>query len=194
MKYPLPIPSFSYEELVHANDEWGCNCGPASIAAALGIKPAQVLPHLGDFEQRGRYMQRDQMKAALTSIGASFHETKGALLGWGLFRIQLHGPWLLPGVPFGARYSRTHWVAGAMFDLRKLPKGAPPYINAATALSSGLRQFVFDVNSPDGWLRWELQEEWIRTSLASFTECTKKADGNWSITCNLQLAHPTPNP
>lgn len=49
----LPPPlRFGVDEAQAASDEWGFNCGPAALCAVLGLTPAELRPHLGDFERK----------------------------------------------------------------------------------------------------------------------------------------------
>jgi protein gp37 len=47
-----PFPRFSAADVERANAEWGANCGPAAIAAIMGMTLDEVRPHLGDFESK----------------------------------------------------------------------------------------------------------------------------------------------
>src|SRR5688572_15779830 len=44
---------FTTAESEAANETWGFNDGPGSLAAMLGLKPEQVREHLGKFESKG---------------------------------------------------------------------------------------------------------------------------------------------
>jgi hypothetical protein len=68
MRLPVRI---SVEDAEHANDVWGCNCGPGALAAITGLTLDQVRPHMGDFERK-RYTNPTLMFAALKSIGARY--------------------------------------------------------------------------------------------------------------------------
>ena len=91
------------EAAERAYAEWGCNCGPAAIAAVLNLDPDDVRPHMGDFETK-RYTNPTLMWASLQRLRVRF-SYRGGRLGqqnwpvYGLARIQWEGPWTWPGVP-----------------------------------------------------------------------------------------------
>jgi hypothetical protein len=94
-------------------EAWGANCGPATLAAIAGYSLKQLRPGLGDFERR-RYMNPTHMLDACRCIRLpvarhgkqwpSANEIAAVFIQWG-------GPWLKPGVPIGAAYRNTHWIA-----------------------------------------------------------------------------------
>lgn len=165
------LPStFSVEEAYAAQDEWGMNCGPGAIAAVLGLTPAQLRPHMGDFEKKG-YTNPSLMWTVLGNVGARF-SYRGGLLSrddwpnYGLARIQWEGPWTKPGVPARVAYRHTHWVGARQ-------------INGSTD--------IFDINaiSEGGWLS---AEDWS-TRLVPWllAECEPKASGGWWITHAVEI-------
>jgi hypothetical protein len=106
-----PLVLWTEEECDSAHDEWGANCGPFSIAAALGKRVDEVRPHIPNF--RG-WMNPTQIGETLRNLGAAYSLEKGLKtqsLCNGINRIQWEGPWLNPGVPKAAAYRQTHWVA-----------------------------------------------------------------------------------
>ena len=113
---------FTEADAIRANEEWRCNCGPAAIAAIMGLSLDEVRPHLSDFEQRG-YMPTSMMWFVLNRLGAKLDKKNfnpvtrrdrdgnpPAWPRWGIARIQWEGPWLKPGVPMNVRSLYTHWV------------------------------------------------------------------------------------
>lgn len=81
---------------------------------------------------------------------------------FGLVRIQWDGPWCKPGVPIGARYRKTHWIACRIRD------------------DDGETQEFFDINAMNatgGWLHWYAWTHdlvpWI------LGQCVPKANGRW---------------
>lgn len=105
-----PSPYRPVPDLLEANQAWGANCGPASIAALLGMTLADLRPHLGDFERR-RYMNPSQAKAVLLALGLRPRPTN-LLEGWppdGLIFVQFKGQW--DGAPAFVQYQHTHWIA-----------------------------------------------------------------------------------
>lgn len=98
-----------------ANGEWQANCGPHSLAAALALDLPTARTLMPEFESKG-YTNPTMMKAALDRAGINYVVTKGLKtldLCEGISRVQWEGPWLKPGVPVGAAYYHTHWIASA---------------------------------------------------------------------------------
>jgi hypothetical protein len=158
-----------------AGEDWGFNCGPAAICAALQKTPDEVRPYLGDFEQKG-HTNPSLMRKILDTMGVQY--SWRAFLGsppkddpkmWprlGLVRVQWDGPWCGNNVPIRARYRHTHWVAFC-----------------------GETNEVLDVNAVAfnvGWMpftKWEQElVPWL------LRECEKKATGAWWVTDVAVLA------
>lgn len=102
---------YSADESVAANQLWRANCGPHSIAAALGLNLEQVRVQLVDFNG---WMNPTNLGDALRRLGAEYTPRKGLKtkdLCNGINRVQWEGSWLNPGVPPAAAYAHTHWVA-----------------------------------------------------------------------------------
>jgi hypothetical protein len=151
-----PLIAFDWADSERAWKEWGCNCGPAALAATLGWSLDRVRPHLGDFDAK-RHMSPTMMLKAVAAAG--FVHRPGE--GWpvhGLVRIQWGGPWLKPGVPPRVAYGYTHWIA-------------------AKYLRDAGEWWVFDVNG--GWM---FQVDWIQKIVPAITSTIKRADGEWSTT------------
>lgn len=105
--------NFTEEDSIRAFDEWGANCGPHSVAAALWLDLSTVRDLMPEFHGRG-YTTPTMIEAVLTRTGINYQRTtklKTVDLCEGINRIQWEGPWLKPGVPFAAAYHKTHWVA-----------------------------------------------------------------------------------
>jgi hypothetical protein len=108
----------THQEVQKASSDWGFNCGPGAICAALNITPSELRPHLGDFEAK-RYTNPRLMTATLGRLGVAWRQVyrsedpNGVLpiLNLALVRVQWGGPWTNPGVPMMARYRQTHWIA-----------------------------------------------------------------------------------
>ena len=172
MKTPL---RFTEEEANKAADEWGFNCGPAALCAVLNLTPAELRPHLIDFEQKGS-TNPSLMFAVLKALNIDHRcsyrsdvAESAQLNAWprfGLVRIQWGGPWTKPGVPKRVRYHKTHWVAtrGQSYDLE-----------------------VFDVNAmrDGGWLPFRVWSERLIPWLIK--ECVPKADGTWWPTHGIAI-------
>lgn len=58
---------FTLEESQQASDDWNFNCGPAALCAVLGMTPAELRPHLCDFEAKG-YTNPTLMFAVLENL------------------------------------------------------------------------------------------------------------------------------
>jgi hypothetical protein len=163
------------EDAVRAYDEWGCNCGPAAIAATLGLTLDQVRPHMGDFEAKG-YTNPTLMWRALQSIGVRFAYRVGHLgrenwPSFGLARIQWEGPWTKPGVPPRAAYRNTHWVG----------------VNARNRERVG----IFDINALGNGTGWCAAADWIAHIVPwILKECVPRADGGWHITHAVHVEGP----
>ena len=154
------------DEAQAAGDEWGFNCGPAALCAVLELSPADIRPHLGDFEKK-RYTNPTLMASILRGLGINFRRVyecavqvenrKPTYPSFGLVRVQWGGPWTKPGVPMAARYRHTHWIA-----VRDLGREA------------------FDVNAlccNGGWLPWQEWADELTPWL--IRQCEPKADGSW---------------
>lgn len=163
-RYASRVP-FTYEDAERAYDEWNCNCGPAALAAVLGMTLDAVRPLIPGFEQKG-YTNPTMMFEALKQAPCLFHciyrGDEPHEVFWcdrGLMRVQWSGPWTKPGVPMAARYRATHWVG-----LRS---------------SEDLGHEVFDVNAMcvGGWLPFKEWSEQLVPWL--LREVHPKADGRW---------------
>ena len=168
-----PTLRFTSADVERAADSWSFNCGPGALCAALQLTPNEARSHFGDFERKG-YTNPTLMYAALKSLGVKYTVHQAPLgecsLPWprlGLVRIQWSGPWTKPGVPIGARYRKTHWVASWTRD------SAKP--NA-----------VYDVNLPN-WVKFS---DWQSTLVPwLLEECVPRADGQWWATHSIEVSH-----
>ena len=159
-------------EAAHA--KWGANCGPAALAAIMGLTLDQVRPHMGDFESKG-YTNPTLMFAALDSIGRRWRRARCVDtpfgMRWpdyGLVRVQWEGPWTAPGVPLRARYRFTHWVAAAR---------------------EGAGVAVFDVNASGNGSGWCSVEDWESVVVPwILSECVPRATGGWHMTHVIEVS------
>lgn len=137
---------FTEEESESANDTWGANCGPHSVAAALMLTLDQVRPLFAPtFEQKFRergygFTNPTMMGNALAFARVPFTLTKNLRTQdlrsrEGICRIQWEGPWLKPGAGKGGAMKslgpdgRIHGAASTPRDpARALPEKpyAPP--------------------------------------------------------------------
>jgi hypothetical protein len=163
-------PKFTYDDAYKANRDWGCNCGPTSVASIYGLTLAELRPHLQDFEQK-KYTSPSMMWSILGSLGKPWNHRKPLdWPTWGLVRIQWHGPWMADGVPIKARYWHTHWV-GASRANGKIG--------------------VWDVNALDDDTGWLSLDRWANEIVPHLTAHTPRADGKWSITHSIEVTPPT---
>jgi len=169
----LPI-AISQQDGQRAFDEWGCNCGPAALAAIMGLTLDQVRPHVGDFERKG-YTNPTLMFAALDSVGAKWTKLQGPRCDWpiyGLARIQWEGPWTRPGVPIRARYRHTHWIAV------QHPRHSPDV-------------GIFDVNCLHNGTGWVSERNWREVLVPwILQECVPRADGKFHVTHGIEIEPP----
>jgi len=127
---------YSPPDVEAAWGEWRCTCGPAATAAILGISCAEVRSLFPGHKERGGWANPTHVRKALEAAPVKFRVRPGVWPSRGLAFVQIEGPWCDPGVPVGAAYKRTHWVA-CLGDL------------------------VWDIN--DGC--WRLREAWECTTL-----------------------------
>ena len=146
---------------------WGCNCGPAAVAAVTGLTLDEVRPHLGDFERK-RYTNPTLMWAILNSLGVRYRVYRRSQ-DWpqfGLVRVQWEGPFTQPGAHPKARYRHTHWVG------------------AATA-TRGVG--IFDVNCLDSG-GWVYQRDWADIIVPHILQaCVPMASGGWHLTHVVEI-------
>ncbi len=171
MTITYPDVMFDLSAAQAASAEWGFNCGPAAACVVLGMSPAEMRPHLLDFETR-RYTNPSLMANILRGLRTTFRRTfeqagnccRDALRTplypkYGLVRVQWDGPWCDPGRPVKARYRHTHWVA--------------------VLTDESDRKAVFDANamSVGGWLLWE---EWANDLVPWLLgQAEPRASGKW---------------
>jgi hypothetical protein len=160
---------FTADDAERASNEWGANCGPGAIAAIMGMTLDEVRPYLGDFERK-RYTNPTLMREVLDRIGRGYFFNKPPLTWpqYGLARIQWHGPWMLEGVPIGARYRHTHWVA------------------SSHSVKNGIGIFDINAMSSGGWISLE---NWAGILVPWLLEqSVPRADGQWSITHAIEVS------
>jgi hypothetical protein len=171
-----PFLPFSLEDACRAAEEWGANCGPAAIAAVMGMTLEQVRPYLGEFERKG-YTNPTLMFETLDRIGRPWRRIGKAAPSFGLARIQWEGPWTEPGVPARVAYRHSHWVGWcrrsrygdeAVFDVNAL--GGPR------------------VSTRDRFDGWVCYAHWS-TLVVPFilANCEPKANGRWHVTHGIEV-------
>lgn len=169
----IPAPRFSLSDCDRAHEDWGCNCGPAALAAICNLTLDEVRPHMILFEQK-RYTNPTMMIAALQSMGRKYNKTghKSVLdyPFYGLCLVQWEGPWCDPKAHKLARYRYTHWVGAC-----RLP----------TKSEAG----IFDVNclnNGSGWCRFA---DWVLRIVPHLTSQYKRATGGWHFATAIEV-HP----
>ncbi len=166
--FAVPALPFDQAALEAANRVWGCNCGPAALAAIAGLSLDTLRPYLVDFEAKG-FTNPTMMWSWLRKL--DLHHQVFTIDRdwpfWGLARIQFEGRWTRPGVPARVAYGYTHWVAAC--------KPATDDVH------------VFDVNavSEGGWLTLA---DWREAVVPAIVETIKGADGKWHITHSVEVA------
>lgn len=174
---------FTLADAEAANDAWGCNCGPAALAAVTGMTLDQIRPLMGDFERK-RYTNPTLMRDCLNRTGRQWWKLEG-MPTYGLLRIQWEGPWTEPGVPPRVAYRHTHWI------------GIDQPLHAAMLDQIHINAGIFDVNAMNsgGWISYA---DWVKTLVPWLLEqCEPKANGRWHVTHGIQVdrpLQPTRNP
>jgi hypothetical protein len=157
---------FTEQDMERAADEWGCNCGPASLAFALQKPLEYVRGKIPGFAERG-YTSPTMMKQALEALRQPWRTVpadKGAMFQWlpCLVRLQWCGPWTQPGANPKWAYRQTHWIATYMVECQAA--------------------MVFDCNSGIlGFQRW--RDEIVPLITSSY----KRASGEWFPTHIWQI-------
>lgn len=164
----LLSPRFTEAELLAAHETWGCNCGPAALAFAVGLTLDAVRPLV---EREGfagrRYMNPQMMSNAIWNAGFAVRSWGKAwpTIGVALVRIQWGGPWIIRGKATKWAYTHTHWIA-AFRD-------------------AGSWLHVYDVNGGRQALA-----NWEMTTAPKIIRSIPRADGSWSVTHSWGLKAP----
>lgn len=165
---------FTEADARQAYDDWGCNCGPASLAFVLQVPLESVRHAIPDFDSK-RYtsptMMRSGLKAmgrTVTAYGAEDGPTKATMFGRNasLVRIQWCGPWTQPGTNPKWAYWHTHWIVTWLERNEVEPIGGMKTTQA--------QLWVFDVNG--GIQSFNL---WESTVVPAITSSINRADGEW---------------
>jgi hypothetical protein len=170
------MPRFTFDNLCAANDSWGCNCGPGSVAAILGLTLDEVRQQFtaAGFDAK-RYTNPTMMFEVLKASGRSWTwssvrvaDKRPAWPRYGLARIQWEGPWTQPGVPIRARYRQTHWVG------------------VATKSTGDVG--VFDINALGNGSGWCALADWSSVLVPFILADVKRASGGWHITHAIEVS------
>lgn len=164
----LTIP-FSQQDIQHAFESWGCNCGPAALAAVLQVSLDDVRSAVQSvgFDQK-RYTSPSMMERAVFTAGGKI--TRRNLVTdqrrfplRGLARIQWTGPWTAPGSNPKWAYRHTHWVASRR---------------------AGDQTAIFDIN---GGIM--LLSDWEADIVPEILkQCVPRNDGGWYVTHSWEVA------
>ena len=147
-------------DLEAASIAWNANCGPMSLAVALGLSSVEatrqlVQPFRGFMSPTDMYGAIE--KAHRAGLVADWKERllsqDGPWPALGLVRIQWEGSWLDPGVDRRAAYRYTHWVA-ARRGLPKEDDRGGAYEDDAV--------FIYDCNA-NAWLPLDVWVAWCPT-------------------------------
>ena len=170
MKYDYP---FTQEECQSAYDDWGCNCGPTSLAFALQLKLGAVRHAIPDFDAK-RYTSPSMMRQALLKLRASWSVCRTHLDGKridsamfgdkiALVRIQWTGPWTKPGASPKWAYRQTHWICAWQVMQERGIDGAMQIFNLVFDCNSGITTF----------------DDWRQNTVPLLTAPNPRADGGW---------------
>jgi hypothetical protein len=173
----MPTCQFSQDDLLRANADWGCNCGPAALAFAVERSLDDVRTAVMDagFAEKRRttptLMQRslEHLRVRTFAIKPPVRTNEGGLDVETLFnpvvaivRVQWTGAWTKRGAPVRVLYQHTHWIA--TWSERGVP-------------------LVFDVNGGV-----QSMHEWESQTVPAILEQHKGSDGGWFPTHVWRIA------
>jgi len=169
---------YAYDTLYAPDDvercykAWRASCGPCALAAILGVLVERVRRVFPDFDRRP-WVNPSTMWTAISLAG---HRAIKRGIQWptyGLAFVQWHGPWLQPGVPVGAAYRHTHWIAVAeTFEYGRM---------------------IYDVNTwgaSDKRGAWVPMCHWDEEVTPLIAESIPRATGEWSLRWTCELVRP----
>lgn len=159
----IPKLRFTIEEAQAAFDEWRFNCGPTSLAVMLQMRPEELRPFMGDFEEKG-YTNPNLMESVLKGLCPDAVQfpvvTSHDIANHGLTRVEWVGPWTSSDLP-PEKNRHSHWVASATDDCGVL--------------------HIFDCNAFK--CGWGLSFWWKDTVVPHILEtCEPEATGGWYTT------------
>jgi hypothetical protein len=164
--YP-PRLAFTEKDANKAFEEWGCNCGPGSLAAIIGKTLDEVRYHIPKFEER-KYTNPKMMYKALNNLKIKYDNSSNIFFPrYGLARIQWDGPWMASHIPEYRKWRHTHWIGSCIRTLDNIG--------------------IFDINAINsgGWISLDSWESVIVPHILS--ECEPNSTGKWSITHSLEI-------
>lgn len=166
MAFLVPA-KFDELDVAAAHRAWGCNCGPAALAAVAGLTLEEARDCLPGFVRKG-YTNPTMMFTGLINAGVDWHRLGANWPAFGLVRVQWEGPWTEPGVPIRARYRYTHWI-GFWRSSSRGPR-------------------IFDVNCIDNGSGWVAFDEWSQMVAPALAKAHDgRATGGWHITHGLHV-------
>lgn len=161
---------FAEADIEEAHAEWGCNCGPAALAAACGLSLDEARVLLPEFDRK-RFVNITMMREAIAEAGWMIvHDWKRCWAAGerSLIRVQFGGPWIAAEGEAAQKWQvrsacmATHWIA----QFR----------------GPGGLAFVFDVNS--GLVPWG---EWERGVMPRIAAAIPNCDGSYHLTHSWQI-------
>lgn len=147
-----------------ALDEWGANCGPAALAAALGrSKIADVREAVSEGGKFRGYMSITNMKAAIPRAGgritASWSKPRNAALA------TTGGEPIIVCIQWGGRWINVPRVAAQFRH----------FIVYRHGFVGTTGPWVFDINAPNGWMP---ADQWKANIVPMFLRETAKEGGD----------------
>lgn len=161
--HPRPLLRFGPDEIRAAYELWGCNCGPAALAACLGLELDAIRSAIGRFDQLG-YINREMMFEAVVKLGFRCREDLVAdqdgvdrYPSHGLCLVQFGGPWIdgeKPNPKWASRH--THWIACKIV---------------------GVQTWIFDINC----LGWSTYQRWAEGTMPFLSKADRYRDGTYFL-------------
>jgi len=99
------------EDMAEANAAVGAACGHFALAASLGLNVMDVVQNFPGLSEGKSWCSVNTMERALQTASVKWQAVGVRWPAVGVVIVQGIGSWMKPGVPFGARLSRTHWIA-----------------------------------------------------------------------------------
>lgn len=158
---------FSEADALVAHDVWGCNCGPAALAAVANLTLDEAARLMTEFMAKGYTPPALMLQALIRGqlqTSSMYHATRleprnveAAAPSRGLIRIQWTGPWTSAAKLAKWAYSYTHWIGVARAEDGQL--------------------WVFDINGFDR--PWK---SWTETVVPHILDTIRRSDGGWYAT------------
>lgn len=153
---------YTMAEADHAHDAWNFMCGHFSIAAATGCALDQIHT-CGVAIKTGGWMNPTMISETLRALPVSYNkvpvtitpEEEFKLLEHlktaAILRIQWEGTWLNPGVPAGAAYQRTHYIAYKDGHIMDPALGPNIHMPVKLWLEQGITQVLPQIKKATGY-------------------------------------------